>query len=184
MFYVYIYRDPSRRNEPIYVGKGCGLRAYDHLTRKDAHPFTHRLQLMKRNGIEPIINVVDMTSEALAHQCEIDTIARFGRKDLGRGPVLNMTDGGEGTSGCIPSPETRQKQSAAKKGENHPQFGKKGEKSYWFGKSLSPATRKKQSDAMKGKSKPIVTCPHCGKEGGKPIMQRYHFDNCKLKDIK
>jgi hypothetical protein len=25
-----------------------------------------------------------------------------------------------------------------------------------------------------------VTCPHCGKEGGKGNMQRYHFDNCKL----
>ena len=24
-----------------------------------------------------------------------------------------------------------------------------------------------------------VTCPHCGKEGGKNAMMRYHFDNCK-----
>lgn len=26
-----------------------------------------------------------------------------------------------------------------------------------------------------------VTCPHCNKQGSKPIMSRYHFDNCKFK---
>jgi hypothetical protein len=35
--------------------------------------------------------------------------------------------------------------------------------------------------AGKGKKKPLVTCPHCGKEGGKPSMTRFHFDNCKTK---
>lgn len=29
------------------------------------------------------------------------------------------------------------------------------------------------------KPKPKVQCPHCSKEGGKPVMMRYHFDNCK-----
>lgn len=29
------------------------------------------------------------------------------------------------------------------------------------------------------KPKPKVTCPHCNKTGGKPVMTRYHFDNCK-----
>ena len=26
-----------------------------------------------------------------------------------------------------------------------------------------------------------ATCPHCGKEGGKSVMTRWHFDNCKKK---
>jgi hypothetical protein len=26
-----------------------------------------------------------------------------------------------------------------------------------------------------------VTCPHCGKNGAKRLMTRYHFENCKLK---
>ncbi len=34
--------------------------------------------------------------------------------------------------------------------------------------------------AKKRKPKPIVTCPHCGTEGGKSAMARWHFDNCKL----
>lgn len=132
-FYVYVYRDPSHGNEPIYVGKGLESRPYDHLTREDIHPFVQRLQLMKRGGIEPIINVVDMPSEEMAFQCEIDTIARFGRKNLGLGPLLNLTDGGEGFSGYIPSAETRKKQSDAKKGE----------KNHNYGKSRPPTTRQK-----------------------------------------
>jgi hypothetical protein len=31
------------------------------------------------------------------------------------------------------------------------------------------------------KPKEIVTCPFCKKIGGKPVMHRYHFDNCKNK---
>lgn len=170
-FYTYVYRDPSRKNEPIYVGKGQDDRAYVHLKNAQNNYLRNRLAKMKRNGIEPIINVVDMTSEALAIQCEIDTIARFGRKDLKLGPLLNQTDGGEGTSGCIPSPETCQKQSDAKKGENNPMYGK----------SHSPEHRKKMSDAKKGKPKPRITCPHCGKDGDAGSMSRWHFDNCKYK---
>lgn len=35
------------------------------------------------------------------------------------------------------------------------------------------------SKATKGKPKKLVTCPHCGKEGGNGVMQRHHFNNCK-----
>ncbi len=35
------------------------------------------------------------------------------------------------------------------------------------------------SDKMKGIEKPKVSCPHCGKIGGRPAMIRFHFDNCK-----
>jgi len=38
------------------------------------------------------------------------------------------------------------------------------------------------SAATKGKPKEQVTCPHCGKQGGKPPMMRFHFDNCKQKN--
>jgi len=31
------------------------------------------------------------------------------------------------------------------------------------------------------KPKEKVICPHCDKEGGKPVMMRYHFDKCKYK---
>jgi hypothetical protein len=31
------------------------------------------------------------------------------------------------------------------------------------------------------KPKERVTCPHCNKIGGKPVMMRYHFEKCKEK---
>ena len=47
------------------------------------------------------------------------------------------------------------------------------------GKLGGSAAGKKQ----KGKYKPIVICPHCGQSGGgQALMNRWHFDNCKLKD--
>lgn len=37
---------------------------------------------------------------------------------------------------------------------------------------------------QKEKRQNIVTCPHCGKSGDASGQKRWHFDNCKIKDIK
>lgn len=47
------------------------------------------------------------------------------------------------------------------------------------GKLLSPDHKAKISSTMSGIKRPIVICPHCGKEGAHNNMVRYHFDNCK-----
>lgn len=51
------------------------------------------------------------------------------------------------------------------------------------GKKLSDDTRAKLSQLNKGIPKPQqeVTCPHCGKSGGKSNMTRYHFDKCQTR---
>lgn len=36
-------------------------------------------------------------------------------------------------------------------------------------------------NGQRGIEKPRVACPHCAKTGGKPVMLRWHFDNCKGK---
>lgn len=41
--------------------------------------------------------------------------------------------------------------------------------------------RKKWSPIQKGTKQSIITCPHCGKSGGKNAMKHLHFDNCKLR---
>ena len=99
-YYVYRYDCPIRK-EPIYIGKGHGRRAYDHLRRtQKKHPFTARLLWLQKQNAEPIISFLhtDLSDgEALA--LESFYILKLGRKDLGEGPLLNMTDGGEGPSG-------------------------------------------------------------------------------------
>jgi len=128
-YYTYIYTDPTR-NEIIYVGKGKGQRAYSHLTRKDKHPLVYRLKLMNRQNIKPIISFLCVNVEAeLALLCEIEAISKFGRKDLGKGPLLNLTDGGEGAPNV--SQDTRDKLSIANI------------------KSNTPKVRKLKSDAMR-----------------------------------
>ena len=67
--------------------------------------------------------------------------------------------------------ETKKKMSLSKVGKNHPNFGKQ----------LSEETKQKQSKAKLGIKQKIVKCPHCEKSGGKCLMSRYHFDNCKNK---
>lgn len=47
----------------------------------------------------------------------------------------------------------------------------------WEGRKHRPETIQKMRD--KSHAAINVTCPHCGKSGGKTIMQRWHFDRCK-----
>lgn len=44
---------------------------------------------------------------------------------------------------------------------------------------MSDVTKKKMSESANKTPKQKVTCPICNKTGGKPVMVRYHFDNCK-----
>lgn len=131
-FYVYMYRDES--GTPIYVGKGKDRRAWMHLNSKKKHPFTNKLQKMIREGNDPqpefICKDVD---EEFAFFCEEEAIRKFGRKDLGTGTLLNLTDGGEGVSGYKMSPEILKKMSEFQKG-----------------KILSEEHKKKISEARKG----------------------------------
>lgn len=83
--------------------------------------------------------------------------------------------------------------SAAKIGDKNPMFGKepwnkgiKKEKPFKEkGKpGIKPGTttsRKGKESLLKGMIKEINICPHCNKSGGKGAMQRWHFDNCKVK---
>ena len=116
--YVYLYSDPSRA-EPIYVGMGKGGRYKRHLLRTDRHPMTHRVQAMKRDGVEPVITFLcDNVDQELASLVEQEAISKYGRKDLGKGPLLNLTDGGDG---CFnPSPETRKRMSESRTGTKQP----------------------------------------------------------------
>lgn len=102
MHYIYIYRDPrpSKNNVPIYVGKGSGRRAYEHWEKSyrcKNNKLKNLLNLLRRNELAPTIEIVfEFETEAEALTKEIELIALYGRADLGKGPLFNNTDGGEG----------------------------------------------------------------------------------------
>jgi hypothetical protein len=159
MFYVYVYLDPlypiyseygdlKFDNLPIYIGKGKANRCKDHLHKTNNPIFRNKIKCWKRKQIEPIIvKLHENLTEQEAWDLEKKYIAAIGRLDKGIGPLLNLTDGGEGPSGVtpwnkgkqtgwVPSEDARARMSAAHKG-----------------KPKSAETRAKMSAASKGRPK-------------------------------
>jgi hypothetical protein len=86
-FYTYAYLRENKT--PYYIGKGRNNRAYASHGKIPVPP-RDKILFLKTNLSE---------KQAILH--EIYMIFVFGRKDLGTGILLNLTDGGEGTSGYI-----------------------------------------------------------------------------------
>ena len=75
------------------------------------------------------------------------------------------------------SEETKKKIGDANRGRKHSDETKKKLSELGKKKVFTEEYRKKLSD--NAKNRPIVKCPHCGKEGVHNSMQRWHFNNCK-----
>ena len=138
-YYTYAYLREDKT--PYYIGKGTGNRIYS--TNRIIKPpkDKSRIIYLKQNLTE---------TEAFRH--EIYMISVFGRKDLGTGILYNMTNGGDGSSGWVPSEEYRKKMSEAKKGKTHSEDSKKKMSVAQKGKTLSEEHRRKMSEANKDKT--------------------------------
>jgi len=117
---------------------------------------------MKRNNIRPIIGMYSGLDEEFAHLLEMELISRFGRKDLGKGSLLNLTDGGEGNTGWICTPETRNKISQSRKGSvpwnlgiPHSENTRKKIQISNTGNIHSEETKQKRSKSLAGKPKSV-----------------------------
>lgn len=160
-FFVYLHVKQIS-GEPFYVGKGLFKRAFNTKRRsvwwnsiKDKHGFD-------------VIFLESEIDEKTAFEREIYWIKRIGRKQLNKGPLINQTDGGEGTSGRImseeckkqlaerlkgntfvlgkkTSDETKEKLRLSKLGEKNPMFGKE---SFMKGKKHTHETRLKMKESI------------------------------------
>jgi hypothetical protein len=103
----------------FYVGVGSkDKRAYDKSRRgKFWKDYTSKHEYL----VEIIHRDIPLSE---AFEIEKSLIALYGRRDLGKGPLVNQTDGGDGMKNL--SPESRLKLAANK--------GKFGELNYFYGK--------------------------------------------------
>jgi hypothetical protein len=103
-YYVYIYLDSRKPGiykygeyefdyEPFYIGKGKEKRIIDKYNRNKY--FNNLI-----GKIDPVIRKFkENLSENESLNLECDLIKIIGRKDLNNGPLVNLTNGGEGASG-------------------------------------------------------------------------------------
>ena len=106
-----VYRHRRLDNhEVFYIGIGrTEKRAYSKWNRN-----TYWKNIVSKHGYN-----VELLAKGLSWEdaCELESflIEEYGRKDLGTGQLVNMTDGGDGLSN--PSQETRKKMREAKVGK-------------------------------------------------------------------
>lgn len=157
-YYVYLLMDTSKETpEPFYVGKGTKKRMFIHFNQaksgKCLNKFLeNKIKKLWAEGRDIPINVVfETTSEDDAFLKEIEIIKTFGRRDLQEGPLLNLTNGGDGVK--KPSLETvgRMKETKKKWSEERKQevADKKRISMENFWNSLTHEERKTYSDRTK-----------------------------------
>jgi plasmid stability protein len=142
VFYAYVIREPLSRL-PIYIGKGQGRRAHDHSKPGRNSDIGLKIRELRIAGLDPEIQIVPADSEADAFEMEELLISMAGRIDLGTGPLLNRTSGGQGWSH---SEATKARISASKTGKPRPDL---------VGRVVSEETREKLRQAHLGRKFPF-----------------------------
>ncbi len=140
-FYVYAYiRSKSSKTgiigTPYYIGKGTANRCNDK----------HRVPVPKDKSFIVFLetNLTNIGACALERRY----IRWYGRKDIGTGILLNMTDGGDSNTGWSPTEETRLKMSISAKNRIVSEETKEKHRN----RVISKETREKQSLARTGKT--------------------------------
>jgi hypothetical protein len=167
-YYTYLYRDID--GTPIYVGKGCDKRAWSHNKSRSRLGNTLRKRFRDGASLQPII--FNQADEQTALDMEVFWIAFYGREDLGKGTLFNLTAGGEGISGY----KHTQSFIDSRKGLPSPNKGKPGHKCTENTKELLrearklqivlPETNAKISAKLKGVAKPPRSSEHSAARKG------------------
>lgn len=196
--YVYIYLNPLKPGkfnygkfefnyQPFYVGKGFNNRINIHIKEakqiieNDIEPTgnKHKLNTIIKiinNGFEPIrVKLYENITNESACRVEKYLISLIGRNDLHKGPLTNMTDGGEGLIGYKMSEDSKHKNSISQRlrwqngyynnlnlfGQNNPFYGKthseknkrifsETAKKTFTGRKQTDEHKKKKADAIRG----------------------------------
>ena len=134
-------------NEVFYIGIGKTIkRAY---VKQDRSKFWN--SIIEKTDYEVEI-LFDYLTDEQAREKEKEFIKLYGRRDLGTGTLVNLTDGGDGgaTKGKVISEKHKLQISKANKGRKFSAEHRRNLSKAIRGRRLSDEHRKKISEAHKG----------------------------------
>ena len=139
---AYLYRHIRLdKNEPFYIG----IAKTDRRLISKQNRNKHWHNIVNKCGYEAEILIDDLTWDEACKK-EIEFIALYGRKDLGLGTLVNLTDGGEGSTNVKLSDQSRIKMSLGQRGNDKWKKRKpykKPEVHFNKGRVVSEATKQK-----------------------------------------
>lgn len=184
----YVYRHIRKdKNEVFYIGIGTKRNNNDY-----SRAYSKSLRNKWWNNIINKTNyhieiILESNKREFICEKEKEFIKLYGRRDLNKGSLVNLTDGGEGTIGVVVSDATRKlhslhlknnkyrlhkyhseevklKMSEDRTGEKHPMYGKKHKEST-IEKYRIAQTGSKKSDETKRKHRERAKLPNqCNKK--------------------
>jgi len=206
MKYNMVYKTINIKNNKEYIG------VHSSNTEQDNYLGSGKtlVKAIKKYGRENFKRVTlflfDTKEECYEKEKELVNEEYIERDD-----TYNIKPGGYGSLNYKWTEDQKNIKKIQNKGKNNPNFGNgnkiKGKNNgrhkdnfngdiLKVGENISTSLKKYYKDNNiwnKGAKMPeghsskepkeLVKCPYCGKEGGKPSMKRWHFDNCKLKKV-
>ncbi len=204
MFYVYALLDSSISGnftygkytfdyEPFYIGKGTKNRLKETLYDKSSFK-KNKIGKLKRNNIKIISLIINdnlLNEESILLEKELINI--IGRRNLGLGPLVNLTDGGDGRINSRHSDYTKSKISKSRKGKGigwkHTEEtliimseNQSGSSNGFYGKIHTEEIKKRQSKNMSGDKHPMFNKMHSKETIEKLVESRSKVSNEKIKE--
>ena len=200
-----IYKITNLLNGKIYIGKHQTKNLDDNYFGSGKNICSSICKYGVENFRKEILFIFDNEKEMNAKEEELVT-DEFVLEDTN----YNLCPGGKGGWGYINSSglnlmngvkhskESKEKISKSKKGKKHSEDTKrKLSENSWaktnsdmhrehisrlhLNKTKTKEHKEKISNKLRNIKKEIVECPRCNTKGAKPIMKRWHFDNCKTR---
>ena len=135
----------------FYIGIGkTEKRAY---SKKNRNKWWKNIILKTEYSVEIIIEDISWKE---AQEVEVLLISEYGRRDLGLGNLVNLTNGGEGTQGIIVSDKTKQNMSISATGRKYSNEAK--EKNRIASSNVSEETKLKRYLKNKGLKRTPEQC--------------------------